>query len=431
MGDAKSADLDSSEAETSGGARTLWRQPDFLKILAGETISDLGSQVGSLALPLAAVLTLDASPGQMAALRAADYLPRILVGLAAGVWIDRLRRRPVLIGANVLRAALLLLVAAAAALGSLRVEMLYGVEIVMAALAVVFGTALAAYFPSLVPARSLVAANGARATSGAATEVVGPGVGGLLIQLLGVPGALAVDGLSFVASVAGVASVRAAEPPPPPRDDRRRADVELREGLRTLLGNPILRAFLATAVTANFFYSVIMAIYLLYLARELNLSPAALGVVFGLGGGVGVLLGSAAAAPVARRLGVGRALVWSHALFGLFGLLLALATVWPPIAPALVFAAELAQLSVNAIYMVNRVSVEQAVTPPHLRGRVEASQTAAHATAGVLGILLGGVLGETAGVAAAIWVGVVGGLFSFLWLWWTPVRGLRAVPTDD
>jgi predicted MFS family arabinose efflux permease len=430
MGDTKPTTPGPSDEGAASDARALWRRPDFLKILVGETISDLGSHVGSLALPLAAALTLEASPGQMAALRAADYLPRILVGLAAGVWIDRLRRRPVLIGANVLRAVLLLLVAAAAALGFLRVEMLYGVEIAMAALAVVFGTALAAYLPSLVPARSLVAANGARATSSAATEVAGPGLGGLLIQVLGVPGALAVDGLSFVASVVGVASVRAAEPPPPPRERRRRADVELREGLRILVGNPILRAFLATAVTANFFYSVIMAIYVLYLARDLHLSPAALGLVFGLGGGAGVLVGSAAAAPVARRLGVGRALIGAHALFGLFGLLLALATVWPEIAALLVFAAEFAQLSVNAVYMVNRVSVEQTVTPPHLRGRVQAGRTAAHATAGMLGILLGGVLGETVGVGAAIRVGVVGGLFSFLWLWWTPIRGLRAVPAD-
>jgi predicted MFS family arabinose efflux permease len=410
-------------------SRGPWRHPDFLKVLAGETVSDLGSQVGGLALPLAAALTLEATPGQMAALRAAAYLPRILVGLAAGVWIDRLRRRPVLIATNVVRALLLLLVAAAAALGVLRVEMLYGVEMVMAALSIVFGTALAAYLPSLVPARSLLDANSARATSSAATEVAGPGLAGLLIQALGVPVAVAVDGLSFVASAAGIASVRAPEPAPPSRDQRRRADLELREGLRTLLGNPILRAFLATMVTAQFFYSIIMAIYLLYLTRGLGLSPAALGAVFGLGGGVGVLVGSAVASRVAGRLGIGRTLVGAHALFGAFGLLLASATVWPGLAAPLVFAAELAQLSVNAVYMVNRVSVEQAVIPPHLRGRVQASRTVAHATAGALGILLGGVLGEKVGMEAAIRVGVVGGLFSFLWLWRAPIRDLHALPS--
>jgi predicted MFS family arabinose efflux permease len=412
------------------GHRGLWRHPDFLKVLAGETISDLGSQVGGLALPLAAALTLDATPGQMAALRAADYLPRILVGLAAGVWIDRLRRRPVLIATNGARAALLLLVAAAGAFGLLRVEMLYGAEIAMAALSVVFGTALAAYLPSLVPARSLVDANGARETSSAAAEVVGPGLAGLLIQALGVPAAAALDGLSFLASVAGIAAVRAAEPAPPPRERRRRADVELREGLRALVGHPVLRAFLATMLTAQFFYSIVMAIYLLYLTRELGLSPAALGVVLGLGGGVGVLVGSAMAPRVAGWCGVGRALVWAHALFGLFGLLLASATVWPALAAPLVFAAEFAQLSVNAVYQVNRAAVEQAVTPRHLRGRVLASRTVAHAAAGALGILVGGLLGETVGMDAAIRVGVVGGLFSFLWLWWAPIRDLRALPAE-
>src|SRR5262249_53936496 len=142
----------------------------------------------------AAALELAATPGQMAALRAADYLPRILVGLVAGVWIDRLRRRPVLIATNVARAVLLLLAATAATIGALRVEMLYGIEIALAALSVVFATALGAYLPALVPSRSLVAANGARETSSAATEVVGPSVAGLLIQALGVPAALAVDG---------------------------------------------------------------------------------------------------------------------------------------------------------------------------------------------------------------------------------------------
>ncbi len=122
-----------------------------------------------------------------------------------------------------------------------------------------------------------------------------------------------------------------------------------------------------------------MAIYLLYLTRELALSPAMVGVIFGFGGGVGVLVGSAAASSLARLFGLGRTLVTAHLLFGVLGILLALAVVWPSIAAQFVFASEFAGLSVNAIYMVNRVSVEQVVTPPHLRGRVQASRTVAHA----------------------------------------------------
>jgi len=143
------------------------------------------------------------------------------------------------------------------------------------------------------------------------------------------------------------------------------------EGVCFLVGDPILRAFLATAFTAQFFYSAIMAIYVLYLTRELGLSPVAIGIVFGLGGGAGVLIGSAAASAIVRAFGVGRTLVATHLLFGLLGAPLALATVLPSLAAPLVFASEFAQLSVNAVYMVNRVSVEQAVTPSRLRGRVQ------------------------------------------------------------
>ena len=197
------------------------------------------------------------------------------------------------------------------------------------------------------------------------------------------------------------------------------ARAELRTGLRTLVGQPILRAFLATAFTAQFFYSVIQAIYVLYLTRDLGLSPTVIGVVFGVGGGTGVLLGSAVASLCSRRFGLGRTLVVAHLLFGVLGILLALSLVWPFAAAPLVFAAEFTQLAANAVYMVNRVSVEQAVTPPHLRGRVQSGQTVAHALSGVLGIALGGMLGEAIGVGAAIVAGTIGGLLSFGWLWWS------------
>jgi MFS family permease len=423
-----SIDFDDSSTEVFTPPGALWRSPDLIKVLAGETVSDLGSQVGDLALPLAAALVLAASPAQMAALRAAEYLPRILVGLIAGVWIDRLRRRPVLIATNVLRALLLLLVAATTALGFLSIELLYGVGVVMAALGVVFSTALQAYLPSLVPRRSLVAANSARATSSAVAEVAGPGLAGVLIQVLGTSAAVALDGCSFLASAAGIALVRVPEPRPPARAERRRMHAELVDGVRTLLGYPILRGFTATAFTAQFFYSVIMSIYILYLTRDLALSPATVGLIFGFGGGTGVLVGSAAAPRVAQWLGLGRTLVTAHLLFGILGVLLALAVVWPSQAAALVFIAEFAQLSVNAVYMVNRASVEQAITPRHLRGRVQATATVAHALSGALGILLGGTIADQVGTSGAILVGVIGGLFSFLWLWCSPIRRLGALP---
>jgi MFS family permease len=421
-------DPDPSAARASTPPDSIWHNADLLRVLAGETISDLGSQIGDLALPLAAALALQATPGQMAAISVAEYLPRIVVSPIAGVWIDRLRRKPVLIATNGVRGLLFLAVAMAAAFGWLRMELLYGVGLVMAALGVVFETALVAYLPTLVTPPLLVAANGARATSSAATDVVGPGVCGVLVQLLGTPVAVALDGVSFLASAIGIALVRRSEPAPPPRRQRLRTDIELRAGVHALASNPILRAFVATAFTANFFYRVIMATYVLYLTRELALPPTAVGLIFGLGGGTGVLLGSAVASSVARSFGLGRTLVAAHFLFGVLGIPLLLAVVWPAQAAPLVFASEFAQLSVNAVYMVNRASVEQAVTPPRLRGRVQASRTVAHALSGVAGLVLGGVLAEQVGVGAAISAGVTGGLFSFLWLCRSPILRLRDLP---
>src|SRR5262245_746452 len=179
--------------------RGLWQQSDFIRVLAGETVSDIGSRIGGLALPLAAALVLQATPAQMAALRITEFLPRVLVGLVAGVWIDRVRRRPALIATNAARAALVMLVAAAAALGVLSIEYLYAAGLALAALGMVFNIAMAAYLPTLVPPSLLVRANGARATSDAAAEVAGQTLAGVLIQILGVPLALAMDGASYVA----------------------------------------------------------------------------------------------------------------------------------------------------------------------------------------------------------------------------------------
>jgi predicted MFS family arabinose efflux permease len=404
---------------------SLWRNPDLVRILIGETISDLGSQVGSLALPLAAALTLQATPGQMAILGIAEYVPPILVGLIAGVWIDRLRRRPLLIGANLARALVLVVLAIASATHVLSVDVLYAAGVVLGALNVMFVTAFAAYLPSLVVPASLVTANAARATGSAAADVVGPAVAGVLIQVLGTAGALAVDGASFLASVTGLALVRTAEPAPRPRPARRRLARELVEGWQLLLGQPMLRAFTLTAFTANFFYRIVMTVYVLYLIRDLALSPAVIGLIFGFGGGAGVLLGSASAGAVSRRFGLGRTLVVAHVLFGVFGLPLALAIGLPWLAAPLVFVSEFTQLSVNAVYMVNRTSVEQALTPHHLQGRVQGSRTVSHALAGTVGLIVGGVLGERFGTSVAVLVGVLGGLMSFLWLWRSPIRQLQ------
>jgi predicted MFS family arabinose efflux permease len=296
---------------------------------------------------------------------------------------------------------------------------------VLGALEVLFARAFVAYLPSLVTRASLISANSAPATTTAAADVVGRALAGALIQTLGTAAAIAVDGVSFLASVVGLAFIRTPEPAPLPRPPHDRLSHELANGWRLLFGNPVLRAFTLTAFMANFFYRVIMTVYVLYLTRELDLSPAVVGLIFGLGGGAGVLLGSAVAPVVSRRLGLGRSLLVGHALFGVFGIPLALTIILPGLAAALVFLSEFAQLSVNAIYMVNRRSVEQALTPPNLQGRVQGSRTVSQAIAGTLGLIIGGLLGDRFGASVAVVAGVLGGLMSFVWVWRSPIPALK------
>lgn len=405
----------------------LWRHPDFLKLWVGQAVSVFGSQITPVALPLTAALTLDATAGQMGALRAAEYLPPVVVGLVAGVWVDRLRRRPILIGTEVLRALVLVAVPAAAAVGLLRLELLYTVALTLGALGAVFGTAYAAYLPSLVPRASLVEANGKLATTAAVAYVTGPGIAGVLVQLLSAPGAIVVDGLTFLASAWGMALIRTPEPAAPPRAGRRHVWAEIGEGLRTVARDPILRAFLASSAAFDVFWNGIMAVYVLYLTRDLGLPPAAVGLIFGLGG-VGALAGAALAHGAGVRLGLGRTIVGAQLLLGAGGLLIALTVAMPAFALPLLVAAEIIQSGANTVYTVNRTSLEQAITPVHVQGRVRGSQVVIGAAAVTLGSLLGGLLGERTGLRHTIVLGVGGGLFAFLWVWWSPVRKLRGLP---
>ncbi|MBV9324771.1 MAG: MFS transporter [Chloroflexi bacterium] len=406
----------------------FWRNSDLGRVLTGELISDFGSQIGDLALPIFAATALDASAGQMASLLSAEYVPRIVIGLAAAGWIDRVRRRPVLIGSNLARFIALSLVAFAAWQQVLTVEHLYIVAILMAGLDVLFASTFAAYVPTLVPMTMLTAANGARASSSAAASVLGPALAGALISIVGAPAAIASDGLSFLASVVALASVRTTESRRHPQLSVTSPVEAILQGWHALLREPTLRAFAATAFTANFFYRVIMAVYVLYLTRDLGLSAATVGLIFGFGGGAGVLVGSLLAAPVARAFGTGRSMIAAHLLFGLLGLPLALSSFSPRYAAALVFASEFLQLAVNAVYMVNRTSVEQALSPPDMRGRIQSSRSVFHAVAGILGLTFGGLLGTAVSPAAAIVVGVLGGLTSFICLLFSPLRNLHELP---
>jgi MFS family permease len=406
----------------------LWRDRDFVRFWAGESVSLVGSQVTALALPFMAVLVLNASPAQMGLLGAIGFLPFLLVTLPAGAWIDRHRRRPTLIVANVGRAALLAAIPLAAAAGALRIELLYVIAFAVGVLTVAFDVAYLAYVPSLVSRHRLTTANGRLLASASAAEMGGPGLAGVLISLVGAPLALAVDAASYVVSALSLIGISRNEPPPlSDAPGRRDMVAEIREGLRVTFGSPLLRAVAAEAATYNGLYQMIEVLILLYFTRQLGLDPATIGLLFATGA-VGALLGSIVAGRLAERFGVGRTVVASMVLGCSAPILLPVAGGPWLVSVAIVGVSFFLGGFGVAVSNVHVVSIRQAITPDRLLGRMNASYRTVVYGAIPLGALLGGVLGEVLGLRATLAIAAAALLVAPLWVVFSPVSGLRRLP---
>ena len=406
------------------GTASLWRQGDFRKLWAAETISVFGSQFTLLAIPLIAALTLQASPVEMGILAAVDTAPFLLIGLFAGVWVDRLRRRPVLIAADLGRALLLATIPLAALLGVLSLPQLYLVALGTSVLTVFFDVAYQAYLPALVERSQLVEGNSKLEVSRSAAQLAGPGLAGLVVQYLSAPVAIALDALSFALSAAFLGLIGKPEATPD-RAGRASLLVEAREGLAVVFGNRLLWSIAGCTGTWNFFGSLAYALYVLFAARELQMAPAALGLAFG-AGNVGALVGAVAAARLATRFGVGPTIVGSALLGGLALLPVPFAT--PELALPLLLGSGLLGSFTSVTYNVNQVSLRQAITPHRLQGRMNATMRFVVWGTMPLGGLAGGALGQELGLRPALLIGVLGSLVAFLWVFLSPVRRLERIP---
>jgi MFS family permease len=406
----------------------LWRQADFQKLWAGETISLLGSQVTLLAMPLLAAMALEATPIQMGALGTLQYIPWLLVGLPAGVWADRLRRRPIMIAADVGRALLLALIPLAALTNALRIEHLYIVGFLTGMLNVLFEVAYSAYLPTLVARDRLVEGNSTLQASASAAEIAGPGLGGGLVQLVGAPLAIAVDAISFLGSALSLAWIRTPEPGLPPAGYSRCLFPEMREGLRLVFGNPILRAFTLTSATGNFFVDVHLAIFVLFATRDLGVTPVILGGMYAVAS-LGGLLGSVVAARLAGRLGLGRAIVAGHIQVILALLIIPLSGPQIEVALPLIVLAQALWGFGSVVYVVNSVSLRQAITPNQYQGRVAASIRFVSWGVSPVGFMLGGILGEMLGLRATLLAAGAGSLASLLILLLSPICKMRLTTT--
>ena len=407
---------------------SLWRHPDFLKLWAGQTVSTFGTQVTFLALPLAAVLTLDATPIQMGVLAAVGGLPPILIGLFVGAWVDRLRRRPILIAANWGRAILIMIVPVSALLDALSIELLYVVAFGLGALSLVFAVAYRSYLPSLVDRDQIIEGNSKLEVSRSASEITGPGFGGVLVQLMTAPFALIVDAATFVVSAISLQLIRTPEPASAPSEARQSILRESSEGLKVVAANRVLRALAGYAGTIGLFNALFEAVALLYMSRELGLSPGLIGLV-GSVGGVGFLVGALTAAPVARRIGMGATIVGAVVLMPMADLVLPLAG-GPLFAIVVVLAMAQFLFAIGlTAYSIGGVSLRQAITPIPFQGRMNATMQVLVVGTVPVGALVGGALGETFDLRTALFVAVTGELLAVLWLLFSPVRRLRELPS--
>jgi len=396
----------------------------FTRLWLAHSVSQVGTQVSLLALPLTALVWLGAGPAEMGILAAVEGLPWLAIGLPAGAWVDRVRRRPLLVAADLGRAGLLLLVPLLAVSGSLRMEHLYVIGLLSGACTVVFESAAPAYLPSLVQREDLVQANSKLEASRSVAEISGPALGGWLVSLISPPLALLADAASFVVSGACLGSIRATEAFSERREQRRLLN-EVVDGLHAALRHPVLRATMAASGTFNFFDGMLFsALYLLFVTVHLGIEPALVGALFAIGS-VGGLLGAAFADRLARDLGLGRTLCMAAFVAGTGSLLIPLAGLASSFAAPLLVLAEVLVRGSSVIFGIGSVSLRQTVTPDRLLGRVTATARVVSWGSAPLGALLGGALGEAVGVLPAVVIGALGTLLASGWLVLSPVLSWR------
>ena len=397
----------------------LWRHPDFMRLWVGQTISEFGSMMG--ALSLLAILALDASPMQMGLLETLRAAPALLLGLFAGVWVDRRRRRPLLIGADVGRFLLLTAVVLLTLGGLMRMELLYLFAFLIGSLTVLFSVAYRSYLPSLVRRDRLVEANSKLSATESLAEIGAPGLGGLLVQAVSVVFAAIIDGLTYLLSAIFLLTIKTPEAEP---ENQQSNGVwqDIKIGMAFVWGSRPLRALVLTTATRDFFGSFFAALYSLYVLRQIGLSPVMLGLLIG-AGGIGAFIGALMVGRLSNRFGTGPTIIGALIFMGLMGGLVPLAaSLGQQGATAVLLLGQLLGDVAMAIFLITQISLRQTLTPDELLGRMNASFEFIVGFAVTLGIFTGGLLGEWIGIRPSLMIAVIGVMLSCLWLVFSPLR---------
>jgi MFS family permease len=402
----------------------LWHHRDFLKFWIGDTFTQFTGQITDLALPTVAVLTLQVTAFQLGILNALDFIAFPTLGLFVGVWMDRIRRRPVMIVVNLVEVATLATVPAAFVLGVLGLYQLYAVALIMGTCILFFDVAYQSYLPSLVNRDDVVEGNQKLQTSASAAQVVGPSVASALMQLFGAALSVVADVFGTLLAVLTLISIRKPEPERSPADGQRHFFAEMTEGIRVITGDKLLWTQAGCTGTSNLGFNIFGVAILLYAYRTLGISKGVIGIAFSIGA-AGFLGGVLISSAVTKRLGLGRTIALSAA--GSFGLLIVLLANGSFAVLTIGLAFFVGYLGIP-IYNINQVSLRQIITPNRLQGRMNATMRTIVWGTIPAGSLLGGIFSTSFGITPTL---VVGGLISggsFLWIVLGPIFKLSKQP---
>ena len=406
----------------------LWRHSDFLKLWAGESVSEFGSQITLLAVPTVAILILHAGPFQVGILSALEFVAFPTLGLVAGVYADRIRRRPIMIVCDIGRLLALGSIPVAYSLNLLTLEQLYVVALLTGIFTVFFDVCYQSYLPVLVDRPNLIEGNTKLEVTRSGSQIAGPAVAGFLIQWIGGARAVAVDALSFLASAVALMAIKKPEPEPQPgtASGKKGFIPEMREGIEVVFKNRYLWRIAGCTATSNLGSNMIFgAVFLIFAYRDLHLSPAVVGVVFAISSG-GWLVGALLASRAARTLGLGMTLALASAAGGLFSLATPLALLGAPAIVLSVFG--FLAFTTIPVYNINQVSLRQAITPDRVQGRMNATMRTIVWGTIPIGSFIGGILGTSLGVVQTIILGSVVSVAASLWIFIGPVVRLRQQP---
>jgi len=405
----------------------LWRHAEFLKLWSAQSISQVGTQISGIALPLVALYALHATAFQVAALGTVEFLPFLLFTLPAGVWVDRLRRRWIMVVADFGRALTLGSVPIAAATGHLTLAQLYVVGFLTGTLTVFFDVSYQSYLPSIVARDQLVDGNAKLEITRSGAQVLGPGLGGLLVHALTAPYTVAADAISYLWSASFLFTIRKPEDVPERDADSPSMLRELIDGIKYLVGHRYWRPISMSTATFNFFSNVAFAIFVVYMVRRLHMSALAIGLTFSLSS-AGGLAAAFFAQKIGTRLGIGRTIVWGSVIGAVPMILIPLAPVSFPI-PFIVVSFVFAEFGI-VVYNVSAISLTQALVPERLLGRVNASRRFIVWGTIPLGSLVSGVLATSIGLRPTLFVGTIGIMIATLPVALSAVRHVKELPTE-